>query len=257
MIPPPIPDTEKILTKNYTVKVSDTGLNGNIRPAIFVNIFQDFAAHHAEILGLGLPQLDKMDMTWVTAGMDIRIDRYPEWDEKITIKTWPSGQNGLIWYREFQILDANENIEISASSAWLIINRTTKRPVHPKKLKLHMPLTYKRQIDTDFPDPPDLTDCHYEYACKPRFSEMDMNKHVNSTVYLNWVIESMPHDFLRNNMLAELQIAFKAETFLDHNITAKTQIISKDGSTTQALHTISDQQSNQLLAKLKTIWKIV
>ncbi|MBN1457073.1 MAG: hypothetical protein JW912_04390, partial [Sedimentisphaerales bacterium] len=83
---------------------------------------------------------------------------------------------------------------------------------------------------------------------------IDANDHVNSTAYLMWAIETMPKDILKLYQLTEIEIAFKNETLYGQKVIAKTQITDENNSVT-AIHTITNERTNQEAARLRTLWK--
>lgn len=180
-------------------------------PAIF-NLLQESAWHHAASNGFGWQELMDKGQIWALSLMKVKIDRLPDWNEKIQLLTWSKGGKGLYAYRDFEFCDANEEKLISASSAWLILDAKTRRPQRADG------------FDKDFPSVPErssmedtITREHEQSTpeCNDFFkvttSDIDMNVHVNNVCYVRWALDSFSVDFLQKNMVKEIKVSFLAE----------------------------------------------
>lgn len=246
--------TESILTTNHTVRLTETGPNGTLRPSELMKLLQNIANEHATKLGFGLAELTANSRAWVAARYHIRIDRFPRQDQKLTLRTWPSGQAGLLYYRDFEILDKSGDPLISATSGWLVIDLKSRRPLRPRNALDNFPIVDKRTIDTNFQQLPELETCDHKKDFATRFSEIDVNRHINSAVFVTWAIESMPRELLLSCQPCEIEIAFKSEVLFGQTVEVNTQLQNNDHQT-HALHLITDKQTQQEAARLRTAWK--
>jgi acyl-ACP thioesterase len=216
-------------------------------------MLQDIAEDHAQKLGFGLRHLTKNNKAWVAARYHIKILRYPRQKQNITLKTWPSGQKGLLYYRDFEMLDENGDTLVLATSGWLVIDLKSRRPLRPRTALDNFPTVDKRAIDTDFEPLPEPQKCEHSKEFATRFSDIDVNRHINSTVYLTWAIETMPRDFLWNHLPSEIKIAFKSETLFGDTVIAKADILNGNKNP-RALHLITDSRTSEEAARLTTTW---
>jgi len=246
--------TEYILTRNHTVRLTETGPNGTLRPAELMMLLQNIANEHAVKLGFGLEELTANNKAWVAARYHIKISSFPRQDQQLTLKTWPSGQKGLLYYRDFEILDETGAVLISATSGWLIIDLKTRRPLRPRMALDNFPIVEKRAIDTNFEQLPELENCDYKKDFATRFGEIDVNRHINSAVFVTWAIESVPPEMLLSSEPCEIEIAFKSEVLFGQTVEVDTQL-QKINTETRALHLITDKQTGKEAARLRTVWK--
>lgn len=245
---------EMILSRQHTVQLSEVGPDSRLCPVVLMNFFQNIANEHATALGFGFEDLTAKQMAWFARSYHITILNYPMWQQAITIRTWPSDQKRLLCLRDFEILDSSGGVLISASSSWMVINTKTKRPLRPDRDFKEFVYNRKRALDTEFDDIPDLTGCDFENIFTPRFGEIDLNRHINSAVYLSWAIETMPADFLWDHFPCQIEIAFLSELFFENVVLAKTQFTQSDPQPT-AIHLICDRDTQTPAARLKTTWK--
>ena len=56
------------------------------------------------------------------------VNRMPRWGERINIETWGKRKVKLYALRDFRVvLDTGEKL-VSATSSWMVLNKTTGRP---------------------------------------------------------------------------------------------------------------------------------
>ena len=247
---------DHIKTSQHTVSITEAGANNQLRPVVLLNLLQDIAEEHASRIGIGVEDIGKKGFAWFAARYHIKIERYPQWREALTMRSWLSGQQKLLALRDFQIVDSDDNIIISASSGWLVIDIETKKPKRPDRSLGEVPYPEQRALETTFEGLPDIERADIEKTFDPLFSQIDQNNHVNSTAYLMWALETVPDEIMKRHRPVEIEIAFKNETLYGHRVTAKTQITT-NGNLVTAAHLIINNQTNEEAARVRTQWKII
>ena len=69
------------------VRYSELAEDKKLSPVSIINYFQDCCTFEAEEKGVGLKVLDKNHTAWMLINWHIKIDRRPDFNEKIHIKT--------------------------------------------------------------------------------------------------------------------------------------------------------------------------
>lgn len=124
----------------YPVRLNDISVDAKLRSWVVFDYLQDAAGRHADLLGVGLKQLRKSDLSWVLSRIRIQMDEFPEYGDTIKITTWPSGFDRLFAYRQFEITSAETGRRFGvAGSAWLTLNPENFRPVSPQKYLTGLP----------------------------------------------------------------------------------------------------------------------
>ncbi len=158
-------------------------------PGVF-RFLQEAAIRHANAFDTGTHAMATRGETWVLNRMAVNVARYPRFDEMLRIETWSSGIKGFKGYRDFRVYDADERCLIAASSLWLYVSVETKAIVR-----------VPREVAADFPTHaaevfcPKLEGLEFAVpeASAPaweiglRYSDVDVNNHVNNTAYLELV----------------------------------------------------------------------
>lgn len=234
--------------KKYTVKSYEVDCNGFLRIVSLMNFLQDIATENAELLGLGLEDCRKLDLSWVGSDYLIDIIRMPRLHETIKIVTWPA--EGKLWgaIRDFVVFDASSEIIMKASSQWVLIDFVRRRPVALQKHFPQYQCLNERILPTDFPKI-EATDNGSLKEFHVRFDDIDVNNHVNNTIYPVWASEGIDKDFRCCHIPAQIQISYKKEALLGRQIVVSTVLEGNESK-----HLIFDKDSADRLALCRIKW---
>jgi acyl-ACP thioesterase len=198
-------------SESFKIRASEVDIKGKATLPALCSLFQEVAGNHALKLNFDISQLHKQNLTWVLHRMDINITRFPDWRENITIETWPAAGDALRAYRNYRILDAQNEQIGSCLSYWMMINMETRRPTRmpPEVLELRLKkidhvLPVKNSRMKPFEDPQKNT------TIDVRRSDEDMNRHVNNARYVEWMMEI--YDENNISMINEMDIIFLKES---------------------------------------------
>jgi len=202
---------EHTLNKNHTSPSDQLGLFP------LLDLLQDISNDHAKQLGFGYESSIKKGFFWVLARQKLLIDRWPSANEVLTIKTWSKPALGSFAVREYEMF-VDENKIGACSTTWMILDTKTRRP---KKIadsdELFQP---RKDYCLDFSagkiSPPENMDAIQSF--KVQASDLDQNKHVNNTIYTQWIINTLQQNFQNSFRIEEYEINFSKETFLDDEI---------------------------------------
>lgn len=74
-------------------------------------------------------------------------------------------------------------------------------------------------METDLNKVPELKNSEERVCFRVLFSDIDMNRHVSSAKYLQWITDSCPSDFLAEKCLRSVEISYLAEALLGDEVT--------------------------------------
>jgi len=212
------------------VKSYETDINANLKLYSFMNFAQEIAGMHADSLGFGYDNLIKDGIAWVLSRVHVKFNRLPVWKEEIAIETWHKGSDRLFGYRDFEVSDSNGEKIIIATSSWLLINTETR--------KLHRinNIMEENTGDNDIrhaikePAVRLVTPAEMEFV-RTRlvsFSDVDINRHTNNAKYIEWALDCIDFELLKNLTIRDFVINFNMESMVNEEISIfiKTQIDS-------------------------------
>jgi len=100
-----------------------------------------------------------------------------------------------------------------------------------------------------------LSNAVHEKSFIVRYSDLDINQHVNNVKFVEWVVEGVPAATLNASAPSELEINFLAEAFHEDQILATCSPQAPDN--TLFHHSLTRRQDGRELARARTKWRKV
>jgi acyl-ACP thioesterase len=240
--------------QDYTIRSYEIDAAGHLSvPSIF-NLLQDAASGHALKLGVSVPQLLADNYTWVLSRMVLNISHYPGWRDAIQIRTWPSGIRGAFAFRDFDLRDNNGKSMGCSTSAWIVIDTRTRRPIRPTVFADRLkPAEAKPVTDYVLKKLPEHNNDYVEKEFTVRYSDLDINQHVNNVSYIEWLLESIPNFGDNSHHLSSLEINFLGEAFQGDRILARCTPSPPEGKFFS--HSIIRENDQHELIRARTLWE--
>lgn len=242
-----------LLERSFDIRHHELTTRGLLRPVTLLAYLQVVASEHALLLGLSVRDLHLLGLTWVMSRLHLVMRRYPRGGEVLTIRTWPASRTGLFAVRDFELLDgAGMSIGV-ASTSWAVLDLNTRRPVRVSERLPEYPLRPVRALDDPFTSLPALETPEWRFSMPVLRGDLDVNKHVNNTVYAAWGLESAPTEVAEVCVPVEIEIGFRAEVFYGDTIVSLCGAAAEDPPC--LLHRIEHAVSGRELARLRTRWQ--
>jgi Acyl-ACP thioesterase len=207
--------TDKNLTlfTSYRITSADTDMDSRLRLGGLVNLFIQSAISSADSFGFGFGGIKQQQLFWVLSRMTIEITRPLNWYEEAVVETWLKNIEGIIYLRDFIVRDKAGEIVAMATSAWLAIDLKTKRPKRIEGLDADLFVLLKdKHALNETPEKLMATPEGDSFEVKATYFDIDLNKHVTSTRYIDWMMDSLPLEFCRANYPRRFAINYLKET---------------------------------------------
>ncbi len=186
--------------------------------------FLEAAWNHAENLGMGFTGLAGQGKFWVLSRLRLEVEEYPAWGSGATLRTWPRGITSAFALREFELLNGAGRCVAAGTSAWLIVDSTSKRPQRLHKLWPQLAaLDGRAALGRDPEKLPDLEGWTGESTLRVLYSDIDVNRHVNSTRYLSWILDAYPPGFHLSHSLRVIEVNYLNETREGEQVTVRSK----------------------------------
>ena len=237
-------------TKIYNLRTYECDKNGYLRIVSLFNLLQDMADSHATDLGLGMEFCLSKGLAWVGVNYHVKINRMPKIHENIKIITWPSEERKLGAIRDFAVYDETDALIMVASSQWILIDFVRKRPVALKEKLPQYKVINEHSLISAFEKLPDVEKTDTDKTFSVRFNDIDINMHVNNSLYPLWAIETLEYSFRDCYLPEEIEIMFKKEGRLGEHVNVKSQI-----NGIQTLHSIKSTDDDRELSRIRIKWK--
>jgi len=197
--------------EQLSIKSYHTNQYGQASISSLFNILIEAAWAHAQVMDWGYDSLKSNNLFWVLSRMYFQVEKYPAWQDQITLNTWSAGTDGIYAYREYILENDKGEVILRASSAWLILDMETRKIFRLSEYRD----TFPKRIDPNACRAPKRIkpDTHPENLnyFPVLFSELDINKHFNSVKYMERVLDDFGIDFLNSHEPAELEVNYLKE----------------------------------------------
>ncbi len=246
-------DESLIYRREYLIHTYEIDFRERARPNSLLNYLQDAAGGQAQEMGFSVESLFRQGLTWVLSRYHIKIDRYPVLGEKVTVLTWPSGRSEFHALRDYEMVDSSGKKILAATSSWMVIGLKSKQPVPVSSLYAEEIVLPRRALDDDFSPLPALPSAEREVEFPVEVRHLDLNRHVNNVVYVEWALEAMPPEILFAAFPVEIEVAYRAEAVYGHRVVSR--VGAADKETNEFWHQIVHQENGRELARLRTRWE--
>lgn len=183
---------------SFKVRSYEGDRNGVLKPQALLNYFEEAAQQHARELGFGYEDILKRKQFWILSRLKAEIVRPPVWGDTVTVETWPKSVHRLFALRDYtlNLHDSDGEPIVRATSAWLLMDAETGRPLRPEKHLPPGPLrdNAARHAIDEPPgklSPPEEGEGEAAEAVQVKYSDIDVNDHVNNSVYLRWLDDAV------------------------------------------------------------------
>lgn len=245
---------EYFFEKEFELRYFEMNRFGEASPAMMLTLLEETAADHCYAIGHSLYDLEKQQIGWVLLSGVIRMERYPVYRERITIRTWLSKYSQIKGFRENLILDAAGNMIGRAKGLWLFFDISKRKPVpifnsFLEKWQFNEEVSIDHDISVKL-QPVDILKPGLEFRI--RKSDMDANMHVNNISYLHWLMEAVPQEITDHYFLHQIDGRFIAEAQYGDTIIS----LIEGGATPHSFaHTIVTKSNSRVCATANTLWQ--
>ena len=199
------------------------GLN-QCRPSALLGHLQEAATQAAEDGKFGRTvMLNRYGAFWALTRIWFQLERPLRWGEELTVRTWHRGGRGAIMYRDFDLLVGDHRVGESVS-AWVMMNRDTGRVV-----KLSTVSELRETGGGSLCKERTLSKIRFPQEMAPverrlmRYSDSDINGHVNNTKYADFVCDAVHLDRReKGEFVSEMQIGYLAQCWPNEEIEIRT-----------------------------------
>lgn len=245
---------ELVHRSDFRVAVYHVGPRGEVRPTALMGFLEQAAGEHAAAWKLSVMDLMPRGLTWVLSRYHLRILRPPRYGERLEVTTWPSGRSKMFATRDFEVAGSDGGPVALATTSWVLLHVREKKPV---PLAEAVPAEYaldRRALDDGFAALPKLERPAREVALPVMQRDLDLNEHVNHTVYVQWALEAVTPEERAGLRLHAVEASYRAEARLGDRVTSLAGEPERSEAGLVFAHRVAHAASGTELARLRTVW---
>ena len=238
-----------IFSQNLTINYSDVDSDNELTNKGILRLMQEVAGVHSGTLGYGINDILKTHLAWLILNWKLRVFYRPKTNTPITISTWVRSENPLFCYRDFEVLDSNNNLIAIASSKWILFNINKKGII---KLPIDVRRKYSYEECTVFTEEwneklKEPENLNFVISYKVQRRDIDTNKHVNNLFYLDYALEALPEEIYNSIKFSNVEIMYKHEAKLGDTLS----LFYSELENNEYVITIKDKKNKKLHAIVK------
>lgn len=191
-------------SKHFKISFRDVDYTKKLRMNALVDYMQEIAGEHANALGLNFFG-QETQVYWIVSRAKMHLDEYPRWDETIRIETYPAGIDKLFAVRRFDIY-SEDNRQIGyIIGDYILMDVETHRPVRPQHLEGNFKVLCYPYEGEALPKLKAPISIEAKDSRKARYSEIDVNAHMNNAHYIRWAMDMISSEELMRKEVQSIQ----------------------------------------------------
>ncbi|MBY7144798.1 acyl-ACP thioesterase [Virgibacillus sp. NKC19-3] len=216
--------------QHYPIDLRDVDFKKKLRLSTLFSHFQGVASLSSANLGAGIDDLaNDYGVAWILMRIRVEITRMPEWNEDITIETWPQEPGKIEFERDFVVRDQKGIPIIRAVSVWVVMDLVERKVKRASHISLQYPSVMKeRAIDyklKKLKSPQGLETAYHKVI---GYSDIDFNGHLNNSKYVDYILDCFPLEDHKTHEVKAMEVNFNQEALPGETIMLKKGLSGTD-----------------------------
>ena len=147
---------------------------------------------------------------WVIIRHRVQVRRLPRKGETVHLETWPMPTTRVAYPRNVVAYDGNGEELFRSISLWVLMDPQTRAMVLPGKSGVTVPGILR---GNELPSPQSLAPAALADSVSRtvRFTDLDVNGHMNNARYLDWLADLLPGSFHEHHVIQDMTLGYLAE----------------------------------------------
>jgi len=214
-------DPRPLWSDAFEVEFHECDARGQFDLAALANRMQVTAWRHFWHIDERRGPLLGPGQAWIMIRMELRIQRPLHCRDQVLLETWPRGIEGITALREFRLLGPDGEAAMLATTSWVVLDIETARVQRLRDQTAKWPTLPERSFlgktAEKLPPPADPV---FDAPFPVRYRDLDANRHVNHVRYIEWTLDRLPAQLLRERAIRSFEINFFEEARCDEAVEA-------------------------------------
>lgn len=197
---------------------SDVNAFQQLRTSVLFRFIQEISIAHTEELGYRRDKTLDKGALWVISRMSVTLNRPIKYDEHIVLESWPGDMMHFIFPRYYRIRSAEDGaVLMDGAGLWNLIDRDSRSIIMPREFGVIIDGD-DREDQAPMPQAVHLPEFTTDTPHDVRFTDIDLNGHVNNTRYFDWFDDRFPPEFHKNHYWETFEINYTREIRSDSTV---------------------------------------
>ena len=178
--------SDSMYSGDVRISYYDLDMRGKLKLSALLRMAHIAADINAASMGVGYAELSRHNMTFILQRIGFKFFRKPGYEEKVTIRTWPSEISRGTFLRLGDMFDLSGNKLIEWASLWILFDLNERKILKPNKLPVKIPELAAQNVEV-VPKkiilPDDLAEPYSSHTHTVRYADTDTNIHMNNSIY--------------------------------------------------------------------------
>lgn len=201
---------EPLYQKIFHIPNSAVDRYGRLKASHILDYLQEVAGDHSAMLGTDRKALTERNLFWAVIRHRVQITRLPGAGENIRVETWPMPTTRTAYPRSTVCYDEQGNECFRSISLWVLMDRDTRAMVLPGRSGVQVQ-GLLRGSELAAPGSMIPREMERTQSRTVRFTDLDINGHMNNCRYLDWITDLLPGTFHETHTLREFTICYLSE----------------------------------------------
>ena len=182
---------------------------------------------HSMDLGIGMGRYDNNFYMWVITRLVVNLDEPIHKGQTFKIETWISKVFHSFINREYVIMNDDSKVIGTASSVWALIDSKMRMSVNLVNLfgpNLNQVVNEKTNNLSIDKKRFKLAESANHSSLIVKYSDIDINQHMNSIKYIEHALDLYPSEFYFNHFLNRIEVQYVHEASLNDNLLINNKI---------------------------------
>ena len=181
---------------------------GRLKSSSILYFVQEAAGKHWQYIENKTGQ--NCNLYWVIIRHRIQVSRLPRRGEKIRLETWPMPTTRVAYPRSVVAYDEQGSELFRSISLWVLMDPETRAMVLPGKSGVTVSGILR---GNELPSPASLAPAALSAQVERtvRFTDLDVNGHMNNARYLDHLADLLPGSFHENHVIRDMTLGYLAE----------------------------------------------
>ena len=181
---------------------------GRLKSSSILYFVQEAAGRHWQHIEGETSQ--QCSLYWVIIRHRVQVTRLPRKGETVRLETWPMPTTRVAYPRSVVAYDEQGNELFRSISLWVLMDPETRAMVLPDKSGV---LVNGILRGNELPSPRSLAPARLgaQVERTVRFTDLDVNGHMNNARYLDWLADLLPGSFHQDHIIRDMTLGYLSE----------------------------------------------